>query len=210
MFPTVEVRWFLRGEVPSDILGWFQNQGHAFEDQLPRDDFYLLLEDGESLGIKLREGRIEIKQRHGQPEIAKFGKHTFGWVEHWIKWSFVAHETDNYLARISELNNWWIGVRKERKLRTYQVLEGGTLTGVSSSELIESGCGWELARINYLRAEDPWWSLGFEAFGKGSNLWDTLSLVTDSILKFEDAPVFTVEDSFGYPRWLQIVTDRLT
>jgi hypothetical protein len=208
MYPTVEVRWFLRGEIPSEIWRWFHNRGHDPETQPPREDFYLLLANGGSLGVKLREGRIEIKQRNGRSEIVRFGQHTLGRVEQWIKWSFVASETDNFLARISEFSKWWIGVRKERKLRTYQVLESGTVTGVSTGIFIENGCGWELASVNYLGAEDPWWSLGFEAFGKENNLRDTLSLVADSILSVENAPVLTVEDSFGYPRWLQIVGDR--
>ena len=62
MFPTIEVKWFFRGAVPSGIWEWICLHGHDWEKQPPRIDNYLQITEGDSLGVKLREGRIEIKQ----------------------------------------------------------------------------------------------------------------------------------------------------
>ncbi|MFN2285080.1 MAG: hypothetical protein ACK2UQ_11710, partial [Anaerolineae bacterium] len=66
MFPTVETRWFYPGIIPSDVLAWYHYGERAPEAQPTRIDYYLRLSDHGDLGIKLREGRIEIKQRAKQ------------------------------------------------------------------------------------------------------------------------------------------------
>ncbi len=204
MFPTAEVRWFIRGEIPSKVWGWYHRQGTEPEEQPSRVDYYLGLEEGDSLGVKLREGRIEIKRRYGHSEIVYFGERIVGRVEYWNKWGFTISGVDTNLPEWFESPNWWIGVRKERKLRTYQVTTEKTVTEVVFSGSLGSGCGWELAKIRIEGVEEPWWSVGFEAFGKESDLKDTLMLVAESVLKTDISPVLTIANSYGYPKWLMI------
>jgi hypothetical protein len=203
VFQTVELRWFFRGTVPPNILGWFYQQDCEPEDQLPRVDYYLRIMDGESLGIKLREGRIEVKQRYGQQEVTHFGNRAVGSVERWCKWSFELAETNGVVAEMSRYPSNWIGVKKERMLRTYRVEDDETVTQVLISECFDQECGWEVANICAQESEDEWWSLGFEAFGKETELWDNLLLVAENILTMDGAPVLGVDDSYSYPRWLQ-------
>ena len=66
MFATAEVRWFYEGAVSPEVLEWFEQGELTPEEQPYRVDYYLRLSDRDSLGIKLREGRIEVKQRHRQ------------------------------------------------------------------------------------------------------------------------------------------------
>ena len=69
MYPTVEVRWFREGAIPGDVQRWFHASKQAPLDQPPRTDYYLRLGCDQSLGIKLREGRIERKVSGGKLKL---------------------------------------------------------------------------------------------------------------------------------------------
>jgi hypothetical protein len=204
MFPTAEVRWFTQGAIPSEVLGWFHESGSAFDEQPLRVDYYLRIVESESMGVKLREGRLEIKQRYGKPKIVHFSEHTTGRVEKWRKWSFRLAGTSSVPAGLRASSNLWIGVRKERKLRTYLVTGTESVISDCDGKIIDHGCGWELAKIGIEGIGEAWWSLGFEAFGREVALRDTLLHVAGQNLKKRAAPFFELENSYGYPRWLKI------
>jgi hypothetical protein len=172
------------------------------EKQRPRVDHYLCISGGDSSGIKLRDGRIEIKQRLNQHGIFHFGHRDAGFVEHWHKWSLDLAGSSENLEIPSCL---WIGVRKERLLRAYRVVDDRTVTEVAVGVGPGSGCNWELATVSIEGTEERWWSIGFEAFGKEAGLWNMMSLVAEHFLSEDEAPTLRVEDSYGYPRWLQIL-----
>lgn len=57
MFSTVEVRWFLKGVIPLEAWEWFTEQECNLEKQPSRTDYYYIkINCGDLLGIKLREG----------------------------------------------------------------------------------------------------------------------------------------------------------
>ena len=147
MFPTMEVRWFYEGTVPPEVLEWFQQGTRKPEEQPRRVDYYLRLTDGDSLGIKLREGRIEIKQRHRQCGVVCLHKRATGVVEHWRKWSFGLAEAYGEPASVAAAAPSWIGVGKRRRLRTYRLTRGKEAVTVSALETIDQGCNLELANI---------------------------------------------------------------
>ena len=206
MFPTAEVRWFLKGEVPSNIWEWFYAGGHEPEEQPPRADYYLRNIEGDSLGVKLREGRIEIKQRIGQNAVTRFGKHAEGHVARWRKWSFALAEASGVVAELSGSSSRWMGVWKERQLHTYRVTDDQSVENVSGFEGMDRACAWEIAKVKVDGVEGAWWSVGFEAFGSEGELWDTLMAVVNRSFLLANAPSFRVEDSCGYPSWLQKVS----
>ena len=122
MQKSVETRWFLPGTAPPEVVLWFQD-GMAMA-QPPRVDTYLHTPKSHDLGIKMREGRIEIKQRYDV-----HGQHTFhpnvsGIVESWGKWSFTVDSQD---PAVDTLSGSWIPVTKERMIRRYHVSPGGTI-----------------------------------------------------------------------------------
>ena len=78
---TTEVRWFRRGSIPQSVRQWFSTLGRQPEFQPPRLDYYLRLLDGDALGIKIREGKVEVKQRHFRRKGTPFGGITIGWIE---------------------------------------------------------------------------------------------------------------------------------
>src|SRR3989442_14661424 len=60
MFTTAEVRWFFEGPVPDEIEQWFCRSNLALK-AAPREDHYLLFPAVLGLGLKMREGRVEVK-----------------------------------------------------------------------------------------------------------------------------------------------------
>lgn len=204
MFPTTEVRWFLPRVVPDRVWHWIDGQTKMPTGQPPRTDYYLRIAYGDALGIKLREGRIEVKQRQAQQRIAHFGK-SAGHVEQWCKWSFSLAEAETVTAVLGDDLPAWIGVHKARKVRTFQ-LQNGTVVDVSGQDSLEQGCGWEVAQVRLGKTAEPWWSIGFEAFGPERS--ELLRIVTKYCLEMDAAPALKLDDSFSYPQWLQNVVSQ--
>lgn len=205
MFPTVEVRWFFKGTVPAEVDEWFFSYGPNAEEQPPRVDHYLRIVEGDSLGIKLREGRIELKQRYGQQAILRFGNQTEGCVEQWYKWSFELAQMHDANAALNSNSSKWIGIKKNRKIHMFGGIDLQPVRDLSSCDSLDQGCTWEIAKVKVDGSEEAWWSVGFEAFGKENELWDTMLIVADRILSLAKAPTFEIKHSYGYPSWLQQV-----
>ena len=85
MFSTVEVRWFFNAGIPKEIQYWFDQVNSLPAAQPVRTDHYLQQEENTGLGVKLREGRIEIKQRLQEFGQASFGSNVVGTIEGWSK-----------------------------------------------------------------------------------------------------------------------------
>lgn len=199
MWPTVEVRWFYSGVVPPGVLEWFQRGAGKPQAQPRRVDHYLRLTDRDSLGIKLRAGRIEIKQRHHEYGVVRWHERVTGLLEHWRKWSFELVEAHSDPVSLIGPTSSWIGVTKERRLRQYR-LTGHRIAAVSAPEYLERGCNLELTSIGVGGKE--WWSLSFEAFGDESTLQESLSRVAQHVLAAQEPPAFDAQDSYSYPRWV--------
>ena len=207
MFPSLEVRWFCGGSTPAEVVEWFGGGERTPEEEPQRVDHYLRLGDTDALGIKLREGRLEIKQRYCQQGVVRFHEHVTGVVEHWRKWSFLLTETGGGLADTLTPLSSWIGVQKERRLRKYQLTEDGRLVAIPAGEYPERGCAAELTTIQVGAQE--WWSLGLEALGEESSLAETLTLTARHVLAAGYLPFFfDTTHSYGYPRWLALVEWR--
>lgn len=203
MFSTVEVRWFYEGAVPREVLEWFQGGERKPEEQACRVDYYLCLADSDALGIKLREGRIEIKQRHRQYGVLRFHERVTGLVEGWHKWSFKLAEADGGLADRDLPASSWVGVRKARELRRYRLTGDKEVMAVSVEDYPERGCNIELTKVS--AGGEDWWSLGFEAFGDESILQESFLVVAKHVLAEGGPPVFGARDSYGYPKWLELI-----
>lgn len=83
LLPSVEVRWFLEGDLPPALERWIDRWADPAASG-SRTDAYVRLPDAPRTGIKLREGRIEVKTlRQRIPPSPAIP----GWVEWWLKWS---------------------------------------------------------------------------------------------------------------------------
>jgi hypothetical protein len=201
MFPTVEVRWFYKGVMPDDIMSKILPKEQELTEQPLRKDHYYCDTSSSMVGIKIREGRIEIKSCSNDYGNVKFNKQIEGRVEHWQKWSFNIEETDLNYRDVLEAASSWIGVTKERKLCRYRICDN-RLSILSENEYSEMVCHFELTNI-IIRGAD-WWSLAFEAYGEGSSLFDNLVRTVKHVFSDVDLPLFKVNDSFSYPKWLEL------
>jgi hypothetical protein len=197
---TVEVRWFGEGAVPPGLEAWFRQGEIEAEEQPRRTDHYLRPTSGDFQGIKLREGRIEIKRRERSYGVVPLHLRVAGLVECWRKWSFgLAPAMDN-LEEVLAPASSWIGVRKERRLRLYSLAAGDGIAAITTDEVPERGCGLELTRLAV--AGEAWWSLGFEAFGGTTSFRGDLFPVIEHVLALGQAPVLDAQASCSYPAWL--------
>jgi hypothetical protein len=203
MYPTLEVRWFYRGTIPEEVRAWFAASEPAPTHEPPRVDHYLYLQKSNAQGIKLREGRIEIKQRLHQYGSVRFYRGVTGVIEHWRKWSLPLVTTEDGLAEFLVPRSSWIGVRKERTLRGYRCDGEGQVRAIPITDT-GSGCHMELAKV---QADDRmWWTLAFEAYGAEPSLRGSLASTISYIFEGDGAPCpLDAKDSFGYARWLALL-----
>lgn len=203
MFPTVEVRWFCAGPIPSKVQTWFRRGDPPPEHQPERVDRYLRFGKAGAMGIKLREGRIEVKPRRAVHGTIRFGPRATGVVAHWHKWSFAVAEAELPAVDVRDADAW-VAVRKARQMRYYR-LEGGRVVALAPGRWEGESPGWDCEmELTQVHVEGtPWWTLGLEAVGDDP---DTLIAVARHALASEDAPRLTSPASYGYAHWLTLLT----
>lgn len=197
MFTTTsaEIRWFIKGKIPTTVFDWFIGLNNNYVNQPERTDHYLVLKSDDSLGIKLREGNVEIKQLKQFIGNISPGNNINGNAEKWIKWSFELDQAKNILPK-GVLNNDWLAITKNRILVNYGITEENI---VSQKEPIsyKNGCITELTSIIINNVD--WWSFALEAYGEENRQKDNLVLISHLILNDKSNIHFTLNDSLGYP-----------
>lgn len=203
MLATEEIRWFFAGTIPESAAAWFEAQVCTAPPQPPRTDYYLRLAEGDSLGIKLREGRIEAKQREGTSRLVQLDERAAGQAESWRKWSFELAEMGESAADAAQ----WAGVWKARRWCLFRVGENGRITPAPLDAILEQGCACELTEVRLIDTAELWWSLGFEAFGGTAvDRRGQLLHTAGYFLGQGNGPLLPIEQSYSYPKWLQIVS----
>jgi hypothetical protein len=194
---TCEMRWFLEGPLPEEALRWF-DQGPQPAARAWREDRYALPGIAD-MGIKQREGRLEIKGR-----TAKLGAHAIapeieGNAERWCKWSYDVASIAAGLRGCLE-GNETIVVGKGRMQRHFLLEPGGPAQEAAQRDLARRGFSVELTRIRLPSGEDHW-SLGIEAAPDDPALLaDLLRALGDVLRGFPLALPRT--RSRSYPQWL--------
>lgn len=197
MFKSKEIRWFFQTDNTS-IRNWFEENSYIFENCNPSKDYYLPLKEKEDIGIKLREGNIEIKHRIERSEKEKIINRAEGYFEHYIKWSFSSAEKDSLYDEIAEEEKYdWIGVAKERLAFKLNKDPDGAIKRIHADKFIPYGCQIEYTRVK-LR-EEVWYTFGIEWFGEKELNFD-LSLIDEIIGETE----LKAENSMGYAEFLNI------
>jgi hypothetical protein len=202
------VRWFGEGGIPQLVRNWFdQCQGEISSHQV-RTDFYFGDPGSEHLGIKIREGRLEIKQltyRYGPVQLHRQVK---GLVDQWRKFGFMLgpNKSDSDFTNLPD--PVWVPVQKERQLRCYQVAPNGLLTLAALATGTETKiapnevrrCDVELTSI--LVDNRRWWSLALEASGQKNSTYEDLLFVFRRLASSSAPLPLTAKNSFSYPGWL--------
>ena len=217
MLPTVEVRWFYQGDMPETTLQRFKS-GELPQDKgvvEERKDVYLFLPGVDSLGIKLRgtsirresdADQLEIKRRQLEGGVVTFSPGATGRLERWSKWVFRAEPSGPQLSTsVTAKDEAWVSVGKVRYLRKYQVTGDKRVLAVPLNEWPGNGCNVELTEV-LAPGGQVWWTLGLEAFGEADvTIEDTLRLAANDFFAGTDLGMFEEKDSYGYPRWLNVV-----
>ena len=204
MLTTTELRWFKLGTLPKEISQWFQQD--QLGDLAPpeeREDVYLYTPGCEYMGIKLRQGRLEVKWRKAELDNLRFGNQVEGKVEKWGKW--LCEDPTQQSFQPQDVVGTWVSVKKARSQRKYQVIPGESIVVVSVNQSIDQGCNVELTLLS-VNGND-WWSLAFEAFGKEDYLSDNLKVVASDVFKNYRGLELQSQDSFAYPRWLSMIVE---
>jgi len=195
-FTTVEMRWFLPGPLPLAVLDWFGSLGPGLAAPPPRTDRYLLLPGRDDLGIKLREGQLEIKGRTAELGRHRVGARAVGEAEAWCKWSLAPEEVPEALRILDADPDLGLPIHKDRSLRRLVAGESGVRS--APLDLLE-GCQVEVTAL-----ETPfgvWWTLGLEALvGPEPDLTPLLAIGAHLFRDFPDA--LGEGDARSYPGWL--------
>jgi hypothetical protein len=154
-----------------------------------------------SVGIKLREGRLEIKERRQQHGTIRLHPQASGTLEAWYKWSFPLAEGEGLLPKSGEAKASWTRVWKERSLHRYRLAGDRSPSTGSQGEWPVQAVDLELTGLK-LRGQ-PWWTLGLEAYGQGENLHQNLMLVAAVVLSGDLPLTLKAQDSYAYPEWLE-------
>jgi hypothetical protein len=194
MLPTVEVRWFYKGDVPESTLQRFMSRELSQDRGMVEDrrDVYLYLPGVDSLGIKLRgmhthrendTDRLEIKRREVEGSVVTFIPGVTGRLERWMKWAFHSESSDPQLSSmLTTKDEAWMSVGKVRYLRKYTVTSDKSVVTLPLNEWPDNGCNVEVTRLSAPNGQG-WWTLGLEAFGEaGAPIEDNLRLSANYFL----------------------------
>jgi hypothetical protein len=211
---TREVRWFFDGGLDATgaaVADWFAGGG-AFirpqdirrQDWRPeesRTDRYLRLPDADDVGVKLRQGRLELKGCHSRVGIQQFGDGAEGEVSCWTKWAVEAPHGKGGIGIEAAFET--LSIAKRRVQRIVRFSQEG-IVEVPAGQEVEHGMHMELTRLSVAgAAEETHWSLGFEAFPDGPSCCAWFAPAVTRLLAGWPAEPLRAENSMSYPRWLQ-------
>lgn len=214
---TYEVRWFFEEPNPA-LEAWFGRKGPGFNETTSRKDYYLPLSANKGLGIKLREGNIEIKKLIRQQRKKAFVPNMVeGKIQHWVKSSFTLDEKDQLSKQIIQDKKYeWIELKKERMGFQYHFTNRGKLVGNKTlHEEIPEGCQVEYTRITIHNT--PLYTFGLEAFSSvgrekqnlnaGMKEWINSMIDIGAFGKNKNPLIqLPAELSIGYPEFLEKIS----
>jgi hypothetical protein len=198
---TAEIRWFYKGEIPVQFKDWFVALSGRLEDQDERTDQYFCMPDHSKLGIKLREGRFEIKKLISNVGILG-SKSAEGIADTWKKWSFKADEQEGMSALVNEPEHW-IGIHKKRSLQKYIPDTTETLAPAKEGPFSMEGFHVELCSVKFNGKH--YWTFGMESFGPESRIVALLQSGFKQIFQSTPPTPLKLEQSLSYPEWLCVL-----
>ena len=216
---TQEVRWFFPGALDEgaspQVETWFRTRpvsgdrppAHLDWEPVPprwRPDRYLVVPGQDDIGIKSREGRLEIKGREVALGRVLFAPGIEGWCERWLKWSYAGPAIERRFRRLfREGHAGGVVTVEKRRLQRCVSLGSSGIVEVGPDEAREHGINIELAQIRVPGSRcDPHWSLAFEAFPGERHMAEPLAQVVAGFLEGCPALPLGAEQSMAYPRWL--------
>ena len=210
---TVETRWFFDGDSAQHptLRRWFETvapfprAAGVGEPQWTgraggEPDVYLLMPGCTEMGIKWREGTLQIKGRVEDVGVHRFGERHAGRVQRWIKWTCadVPDAWRSLLAAGDQARPETAAVQKTRALRMIG-LDGGAPREVSPGVVLDRGIGFEMTDLEV--EGKRYCSIGFEAFPDDAAISASFAPVVAGLVAKLDRDL-EVEASLAYPDWL--------
>ncbi len=188
---TKEMRWFLPHEVP-ELNRWLDRCPKSTVEQ--RTDYYLELHS-DDIGIKIRQGNIEIKKRTSQRSRGCLNDTIWGCYDHFEKWSFEGDTKDAaFLEVVDDRCAEWVPVSKSRKL--VQLTQGHeAIMPTTLNRNVDYGCQVEYAEIEVYG--ERWYTVGLEWFGN-----ECMELDARTITNMFGNTKLHMTQSHGYPSFL--------
>lgn len=200
---SLELRWFFDGQLPVGLDKWFSDllPGGLVSPVDKRDDIYLFQPSVEHIGIKLRDGRLEIKWRElARPYKGPHG--AAGQVERWLKWNWADSEGPgpDDIASFGVPRGPWIGIAKERRQRKYG-WEKDKWIPVPASGTFEQGVVVEITALKMNGR--PYSTVLVETFAPNLEAQQQLlDTAVEYLWQDFPKPLPGTESSYGYPHWL--------
>jgi hypothetical protein len=199
MLKSTEIRWFFEGNMPFNIIKILEETSLDISEN--RTDRYLLVHGCGSIGIKIRNSRLEIEQRRDvQPyNISKLN--ISGNIERWERWEWNDKTACIEIGRLADRDdlNPWIKVDKKRWQKKFNIRDSD-LIPVPLQEL-QADFTMEVTKLKLNRKS--WWTIGFASFTQRDLSFFDQLIETCPILQFKID--LKKEWSFGYPHWLSQV-----
>jgi hypothetical protein len=217
---TLEVRWFCPGpfaENESALEAWFRSRPTYESGGKParlawapappawRRDRYLVVPGHDDMGIKWREGRLEIKGREVALGHQAFAPAIEGRCERWLKWSYAGEAIERRFGSPFHdcAANGIVTVEKRRLQRHLRLDPSGAVLEVGPGDERERGIDVELAQVRIAETPgEPHWTLAFEAFPSDCPS-ERFGQVVRSFLEGCPARPLSAERSMSYPHWLR-------
>jgi hypothetical protein len=204
---SAEIRWFFPRPWSDEVRLWF-SAGRELEPEGEREDQYLLFPDCETVGVKLREGKLEVKARVSGPSPISLENGVRGQTDQWVKWSFASQGLPALTQDLLQ-SGQWVGVQKKRIVRKFSA-DSDSVKEVPPKQqpFPASGCNVELTAIKVNATPKLWFSLGFEAFGPPAAVARILDEAVRSFFSGNGAMPgirLSESESLNYPAWLRML-----
>jgi hypothetical protein len=210
MISSQEVRWFLEGSIDQNpsLRHWVEH-GAADPKWTGRlggkPDVYLIVPDATDIGIKWREGQLQIKGLESSLGTQKFTGNFEGKVERWMKWGYEGKSIEtafspwfdpaNAASRVVE-------VHKTRFLRKVRLNPFSSAPiEVDSRTLIDRGGALEVTDLRV--GGQAFTSVAFEAFPNDSGMHGDFTAFVNAFLGRLNGVELTESNSMSYPAWLR-------
>jgi hypothetical protein len=182
---TCEVRWIRPGRPGSEIDRWFSRFAQVPE---TREDDYLISPRLPGLSIKIRGGAsFEVKQHRGVVGALDIAGAAAGSIDSWIKRSIPL--TGGVDLSHPLAGSAWRRVSKRRQIARFPIDASGG-----------PDCSVELTEVEV--AGQSWWTLGFEAGGRGALERIKLTAAVVFAEPLPTASAFRAEEACSYADWI--------
>jgi len=210
MISSHEVRWFLEGGIDQHpaLRHWVEED--AKDPQWigrlgGKPDAYLLIPGASDMGIKWREGQLQIKGLECALGTQKFTGSFEGIVERWIKWGYEGKSVEGAFSqwfKPSQDAPRIVEVHKTRCLRKVRLNPFAAMPiEVDSKTSIDRGGALEVTDLRV--GVQAFTSVAFETFPNDSGMHRDFSVFVNAFLGRLSSVELTESNSMSYPAWLQ-------